>query len=100
MRQKHADLIKAWADGSDIEYLNIHDGQWRITQVPHWDAAIEYRIKPQPKPDIFKYIHLSEHSIGDGSWITDYEEAHPHWGIHIKLTIDGETKKPKSVELV
>ena len=41
---KHAELIKAWADGAEIEYLAI-DGKWYFEPFPLWDANIFYRIK-------------------------------------------------------
>lgn len=42
---KHAELIKAWADGVEIEYFN--DG-WHFRECPAWDEDTVYRIKPQP----------------------------------------------------
>jgi len=41
---KHAELIKAWADGAEIEYL-IRNTEWRTTTQPAWDQSTEYRIK-------------------------------------------------------
>ena len=41
---KHAELIKAWADGAEIEYL-IRNTEWRTTTQPAWDSCTEYRIK-------------------------------------------------------
>ena len=41
---KHAELIKAWADGAEIEYL-IRNTEWRTTTQPAWDQCTEYRIK-------------------------------------------------------
>lgn len=45
MKHKHADVIKAWADGAEIEWLNAGDGRW----YPLVDAGAAYRIKP-PEP--------------------------------------------------
>jgi hypothetical protein len=41
--------IKAWADGSKIEY-RIKDGNWHDVgnDPPEWNEYSEYRIKPQP----------------------------------------------------
>lgn len=42
----HAELIKAWADGAEIEYwCPIMEG-WEQTEVPMWNRFDEYRIKP------------------------------------------------------
>ena len=44
---KHADLIKAWADGANIE-LNLH-GDWVDVPNPDWIEVYQYRIKPEPR---------------------------------------------------
>lgn len=41
---KHAELIKAWADGAEIEYFNTN-GSWYPLAFPQWDTNIFYRIK-------------------------------------------------------
>lgn len=40
----HAALIKQWADGAEIEWLD-GDGIWAVTKNPAWDKGIHYRIK-------------------------------------------------------
>ena len=48
MRQKHADLIHAWADGAEIQYRPVPEyGEWK-DEPRHliWDNLAEYRIKP------------------------------------------------------
>jgi hypothetical protein len=52
---KHAELIKAWADGSPIQYRAVpNHGDWK--DAPEhliWDWTAEYRIKP--KEEYIKY---------------------------------------------
>lgn len=54
MKHKHCDLIKAWADGADIQcwdkYTSAH-GVWRdiCGKDVNWNPEIEYRIKPEDK---------------------------------------------------
>jgi len=45
---KHAEIIKAWADGIEIQ-MKYEDGSWRdlTRNYPTWEA-IDYRIKPEP----------------------------------------------------
>lgn len=51
----HAEIIKAWADGAEIEYRawprsgpdEKNDG-WVFAESPHWLPAYEYRVKPKP----------------------------------------------------
>ena len=46
---KHAEIIKAWADGHDIQ-IQYPNGTWMDLTVTHpaWDLACNYRIKPEP----------------------------------------------------
>lgn len=45
---KHAEVIKAWADGQPIEMRYVAGGTWEplLCDAPHWDAP-EYRVKPE-----------------------------------------------------
>lgn len=47
--QKHAELIKAWADGEAIEVCDDF-GEWYQTETPSWADGLNYRIKPEPEP--------------------------------------------------
>ena len=53
---KHAELIKAWADGAEIERYDHEDKDWLDDEQPLWYEADEYRIKPEPKKDPLKII--------------------------------------------
>lgn len=47
---KHAELIKAWADGADIEYESEDPaGKWSKIPNPSWNTRFTYRIA-LPKP--------------------------------------------------
>lgn len=53
---KHADVIKAWADGATIQFLfkRLDDStaHWIdcADNFPAWEHTIEYRVKPAPLP--------------------------------------------------
>lgn len=53
---KHAELIKAWADGATIQYYRKDLGLWKdCGENRHcWNKDMEYRIKPEPS-DLEKY---------------------------------------------
>lgn len=53
MKHKHADLIHAWADGAEIQEL--YDGRWVDTD-PSWYASVEYRIKPEEKKPVVRWL--------------------------------------------
>ena len=42
----HAEFIKAWADGYEIEAFNPERGQWITVPEPGWFDNIEYRVRP------------------------------------------------------
>ena len=91
---KHADLIKAWADGDQIEYLGIGSASvWESVTNPRWDGYGEYRIKPKPKPDVEKYCRATR--VGFET-IT----GHQYRQDNLKLTFDGETGLLKAAEVL
>lgn len=49
MRQKHADLIIAWANDPSLQFqLKTDLGVWvDVNKVPDWCPSVEYRIKPK-----------------------------------------------------
>ena len=59
-KRKHYDFILAWANGAEIEFLN--GDTWDLIDYPSWKEEREYRIKPEPKPDIVLYAY-SENCI-------------------------------------
>ena len=61
MKHKHAELIKAWADGAEIEFKDpsSSNGGWHFVESPSWDEHIEYRIKPEPVK-VVRYLVVDE----------------------------------------
>jgi hypothetical protein len=46
----HCELIKAWADGAEIEFFNPFSEDWKTTPAPKWNLNVQYRVKPkEPK---------------------------------------------------
>jgi hypothetical protein len=44
-RHKHADVIHAWAEGAELEYLR--DGEWVGQKNPSFHEALQWRVKPK-----------------------------------------------------
>lgn len=44
---KHAELIKAWANGAEIEWYDEYHSQYFNCTNPNWRDNTEYRIKPK-----------------------------------------------------
>jgi len=92
---KHAELIKAWADGAEIEIKCI-DGSWGFRPNPWWSTDEEYRIKPEPKSD-YSHTKIILRRNQSGEIVTSefggYEED------SVKITYSGETGEPIKVEI-
>lgn len=72
---KHAALIKAWADGAEIQVLN-HFNTWETIQIPMWNPMAQYRIKPKPlvKKYLFAFARRDTVSLSTPFWYKDLEE--------------------------
>ena len=55
MKRKHADLIHAWADGAEIQ-VKDNDKWLEVTNGPSWDESREYRIKPEEKKPVVRWL--------------------------------------------
>lgn len=93
--RKHAELIKAWADGAEIQ-IKYNDGwcDWCIGSSPNWLDDEEYRIKPEPKPDVVTYYSIDT----DGVWWRTYQTD--NMKPNIAIAFDGETGELKSAEVL
>ena len=92
---KHAELIKVWADGAEIQVFDNIFNSWFdvIDNKPSWDFEHEYRIKPEPKPDVVSYAFCTKG--GTLTWMYKQIES-----ANLKLTFDGETGELKSAEVL
>jgi hypothetical protein len=63
MKHKHAELIKAWADGAVIQAK--YNQTWVDVSTPQWDEnSIQYRIKPNQPVVRWKWAYKA-----DNSWV-------------------------------
>jgi hypothetical protein len=93
---KHAELIKVWADGTEIEQA-CRNGIGEILWYPFkgdWQEHYEYRIKPEPKPKVVRYGYISWNlrciNLTPGCFEMD----------NVKFIFDGETDELKSAEVI
>ena len=91
---KHAELIKQWADGAEIEAC-VGPDKWWFEEYPDWHPLVAYRIRPQPKPDVVRWCYATK-LMGEDSRHGWSEECQPN----LKLVICGETGKLKSAEVL
>ncbi len=88
----HAAIIKAWADGAIIQVKDYTI--WEDTPTPQWRADCEYRIKPEPKPVVVRYVQLK--ATGEYMRCT-LDRVNVS---NLKYLFDGETGELKAVELL
>jgi len=90
---KHAEIIKAWADGAEIERYSTIDNEWVHVRIPYWIEDYGFRIKPEPKPDDVFYCHTDQRGF-------NHFYQRPSDDDNLKLTFSGETGKLKSAEVI
>ena len=44
--RKHAETIKKWADGAEVQIYSLSRGEWVDVAAPYWMDDANYRIKP------------------------------------------------------
>lgn len=103
MRKKHphAELIKAWADGAEIQVER--EDEWEDIANPSWTKCANYRIKPEPKTDIVRFGCFDDGVHDRDIWVRMYRVKQENLfdsTMQLKLTFDGETGKIKSAELL
>lgn len=65
---KHAELIKAWADGAEIEWKGIGmNTGWKLSSPLGWHDSIEYRLKPETSKQYDSIFELIENESKDFS---------------------------------
>ena len=92
----HAAVIKAWADGATIEYRGTKLEDWRPFSVcaPSWFPELQYRVKPEPKPDWIEIRDLTYNS--DFGCIILNGRDNPN----IQFVFDGETGRLKDAQVL
>jgi phage terminase large subunit-like protein len=103
-RHKHADLIHAWAEGAEIQGRANDDCNWidlhptRLT----WADNVEYRIKPEKKPDVVRYVVMmgqdDREVIVSTAAFKQNVISGKMW--QIKIVRDGETGELISAEVL
>jgi hypothetical protein len=95
---KHAELIKAWADGAVIEARYLKATGWTDWKeevggfIWYFEGA-KYRIKPEPMPDVTYYFEVDRRK-------NVYQIDTIAGEANFTLTFDGETGKLKSAEVL
>ncbi|CAB5223126.1 hypothetical protein UFOVP371_61 [uncultured Caudovirales phage] len=96
MAHKHAELIKKWADGAEIEGYDAIMNCWHLLHDPRWYRDAQYRIKPERKPDIVRNVILSNapHINSVRMHYTHEIEA------NARIVFDGESNQLKELTML
>lgn len=70
---KHAEIIKAWADGVEIE-IRYPGEQWFKSSNPTWDDKLEYRIKPVEPEKVYPRTRMTREELSD-AWNLGPDES-------------------------
>jgi hypothetical protein len=96
---KHAVVLRAYAEGATIQWLS-GDNTWKDVANPSFYPENQYRVKPEPKPDIVLYgvVNLIK------DWQVFARLTHLTTsnlrGDNVRLTFDGETGELKNAEAI
>ena len=95
---KHAEILRAIADGKEVQFKGSN-GEWiePVSINPIHDSYLEWRIKPEPKPDAELYYNCS---FGSGVVYCGKTGGIVFKPYNLRLTFDGETEKLKKAEIL
>jgi hypothetical protein len=89
---KHAEVLRAIADGHDYEYFNGNEWVETKAVTPLTHLHLDFRIKPSPP--IVTELHIAYESSESFTYI-NYGKPD-----NIRFTFDPDTKLPIKVELI
>lgn len=94
---KHAEVLRAIADGKEVQFKNQISGAWvetnHVNLNPITHPELEWRVKPEPKPDVTLSSCI-------GIDVDNYLFLDVMAGANIIFTFDGETGKLKAAEVI
>lgn len=99
---KHAEVLRAIADGKEVEYFNTPNNSWQemsfITPLTYPELA--WRIKPEPKPPIVEDKHVYFSDMAKVVYFIDSAIPNKSFVPNVRFTFDPDTKLPIKVELI
>jgi hypothetical protein len=90
-------LVLQWRFTTDHRWFDLTLGKNSIT--PLSDPDLEWRIKPELKPDVISYVNIYKNMGYDNLEEAHYSGVPSSKGV-IKVVLDGETQELKSVEII
>lgn len=63
----HAETIKAWADGAEIQFRHTDGEKWMAATQPVWSLNKQYRVKPNYPTTRMTYNQLHDACLSAGN---------------------------------
>jgi hypothetical protein len=83
MKHKHYDMIIAWANGAEIQWKDPkYKLDWHDIEHPHFFVEYEYRIKPEEKQPVVRWLWAYKTPSGwvsTSSFYTEGEAEYTKW---------------------
>jgi hypothetical protein len=70
----HADIIKQWADGAEIEVKNTTWNGWESCPNPQWGLTNQYRVKQKK---VTKWLWASPSGLVEYYYRETYNSTYP-----------------------
>lgn len=101
---KHADVLHAIAEGKEVQYKHRISHAWVTPEHvnPISNPEVEWRVKPEPKPDVVMYARVHEPRKGNiAAYITNaFVNAEAVGQPNLRIYYCGETGKLKKAEVI
>jgi hypothetical protein len=97
MKHIHADVIHRYAEGEQVQLYDDRSGKWVDTLNPSFHEGRNYRIKPEPKPDLV-YMVVINVSLNGQFYAPCIRQSIED--ANLKIVFDGETNKLISAEVL
>lgn len=100
---KHADVLRAIADGKEVQFKHRISHAWVTPEHvnPISNPEVEWRIKPERKPDVVGYVCVNNNT--ESNYVESsiaYKCVQDLSRFNLRLTWDGETGKLKAAEVI
>ena len=91
----HCDVIKAWADGEEIEVFDRFLEKWIDSDNPYWNPELEYRVKPKELEFDWSVLPCNADYVialtAGGYWIAIGKPKIVKWGVSWNSSLYTET---------
>lgn len=93
--RKHAEVIKAWADGAEVEVWVINVG-WKEIDQPMWSEDSDYRVKPKAEAEPEKrWLYIYNDSEQGRSFLSPFSPKQQGLNVLLKFEYMGKIEVSK-----